>query len=860
MFLLLACEADDGAGAAPPPDLTVPLAAGEVRAGRIVDGASLFGGISAEGQIGDFLLYNERVRFVVQDAGDSDYYVDYGGGLIDADIVRPAGEPGRDILDELTPMFGLARIPKAETVQVLADGTDGLAAIVRVEGPAAPMLLATGALENPDLVPDMDMRFRTDWVLRPDETSIQAVTTVYNDDDATAGQLGLLALYAQDVAESWAPGEGRRPEEGSAVPWIGALAHRNEAAFGLVAEEGLLEQGTIAQILGAAAPGLMGFSETLDAPSGGEVSWTARVAVGPDLATISGEARRIQGAGGQLVRGTVTAGGAPVAGARVHVLDEDGAPDTVAVTGSDGAWSAVAPLGHPSFVASGRGTGLQVDLPDGHAWIAPYDASNEDALTTLSEGAPASFAMAEGYGAGDATTDTALTLTPPGLVRVTVADGGPAVARFEFAAGDPAVIDERLVPGRYSGTGALAFIRDGAMDIAVEPGDYTLIVHRGVREEVHVERVHVVSGGVVEVSASLATAWTAEGVVSFDPHEHAAPSGDGGIAMEDRILAAAANGIDVHVGTDHDHVADYRPIIPAEGLEDRLKSVVAVEVSPVLRGHFNSYPAALDEDAANHGAPRWWQGYADTEEIFGWMRALVGDDGVVQANHPVGNSGMFSFAEYSITNGSVGSGEHWSDDFDAMEVNNSGDYTAYFPFYLDLVSRGREVTPTGVSDSHTHTSGGFGLNQTFLYSGGTLAEFDDDALRAAMAASATVVSRGPMILATVDGAWAPGVTFTGEADLTVQVLAPSWMPVEQVVLWEDGVAAETVACPEEGSCTVEFSLSPVDDAAYVVVAESLSRPMVYAHAGELAWAMTAAIKVDVDGKGWAPPLASLGIE
>ena len=74
------------------PDLAEPVPVDRVLAGVIEDESALFGGTAAEGQVGDVLIQNSRVRFVVQAArDDGDYYESVGGGIIDADIARPDG-------------------------------------------------------------------------------------------------------------------------------------------------------------------------------------------------------------------------------------------------------------------------------------------------------------------------------------------------------------------------------------------------------------------------------------------------------------------------------------------------------------------------------------------------------------------------------------------------------------------------------------------------------------------------------------------------------------------------------------------------------------------------------------------------
>lgn len=843
LLLLLACKpdapaSDDTAGA----DVSERLAPGQVRAGRVADVAALFGGVSAEGAVGDWKIYNAHVQFIVQDVGDSSYYIEYGGGLIDADVVRAAGEPGRDMLDEMGDMVGFARLMDAQQVEVCDDGASGRACL-RVSGPAAPMHLATGALESPGIVPDLDLWIETEYRLDPDAWVLDATTTVTNR-EATAQSLALgeVAMVSLDVAETYRPGVGLETADSAAVPWVGAIGTRNEGALAILAAPGAtLEQGTIGSLLGALGQVIAGFGPTVSIEPGGTTSWSRGVGVGPDLATLSGA--QLEGAATQALDGTTTPG------ARVHVLDEAGAPVTVAFADAAGAWRATVPAGAYSMVVTGRGTGILYDLPEGHGWPSPYEADPAGTLATLASGAAAA-PFAEGWGVG--------TLTPPGTVHVEVADGGPAVARLCFAAGDAASVDARVVDGRPDGCAAIAFVRDGAMDIPAEPGDYVLTVHRGVRDELWSQDVHVDSGQTVSVTADVHAAYTLDGVVSGDPHSHASPSGDAAITMEQRLLATAAHGVDVHFGTDHDHIADYRPLLAPLGLDGRLQSVVCDEVSPVLRGHFNMYPAVATT-GGNHGAPRWWLGYADTAEIFGWMRANVGATGVIQANHPVGDSGLFSFAGLDPVAGTIAHADHWSDDFDAMEVDNSGEVASYLPYYLALVNRGRRVTPVGVSDSHSATGGGVGLNQTFYLSGTSVADFTPDTLVDVMERRATVVSRGPFVDARVAGQPAPGATFAAGVTLDVTVYAPSWMPVETVSLLQDGVVVDTRACAGAAPtpCAASWTLDPFADASYVVIAESLGAPMVGAYAGNLAWAMTSAAFVDVGGDGWTAPLPAI---
>ncbi len=102
------------------------------RAFRVTDRSQLFGGgPRALGEVGDYMLMNDRVRVVIQDAGYSRGFGVYGGGVIDADL-RRSDEQGRegsqklggnDIFAEMFPSFFFQAVA-CDKVEVLADGTN----------------------------------------------------------------------------------------------------------------------------------------------------------------------------------------------------------------------------------------------------------------------------------------------------------------------------------------------------------------------------------------------------------------------------------------------------------------------------------------------------------------------------------------------------------------------------------------------------------------------------------------------------------------------------------------------------------------------------------------------------------------
>ncbi len=109
------------------------------RAKKITSRQELIGGPTALGEIGDYLLENDKIRVVVEDKGYASGSGLFGGSLIDADLVRPntdrneEGGNGQDTFGEFFPAYFLEMLDP-EQVQVINDGTDGKAAVVEVSG------------------------------------------------------------------------------------------------------------------------------------------------------------------------------------------------------------------------------------------------------------------------------------------------------------------------------------------------------------------------------------------------------------------------------------------------------------------------------------------------------------------------------------------------------------------------------------------------------------------------------------------------------------------------------------------------------------------------------------------------------
>jgi hypothetical protein len=821
LFFLMACP-----GSEPTPvDLTQRLDAGEARAGVIVDAASLFGGVSAEGQLGDFKLYNDRVQFIVQGPREGHYYIAQAGGVVDADIVRAEGAQGRDLVDDWITMMSVGRVAYATGFAVLDDGRDSGSAHLRVWGHEAPFELVTGAVGDPGFVPDLGLDFVTDYVLPADSWVMEVTTTFTATDGDASFTPGDMLQASLDASNSWTPGTGLGSAELGSFPWLGFSGQRGDGAVALLAADGgELRVDSGAALVSSLAEMVVGAGDFTELDEGESTTWTRLYGVAPDLAKLA-EAH----APGQELSGT------SIPGAEVAIF-ADGEPWTLAKADDSGAWTGHAPSGATvETVEMGIGHPIFVDRPDGWGSYSGYAEASvlEGSLASLTEGGIPSFTEARGWGVGE--------LTEPATLTVSVADGGPFEVQVAFQGAAPAV-DGRISAGWPGGLAAMAWAVDGEVTVQVPEGNYDVLVHRGARYEVFEQSVLLTSGGSQTVDAELEQAYEHVGWLAADPHAHAAPSGDGSCTMEDRITVMAARGIQLHFGTDHDHVSDYRPIVSALGLEPHMASVVASEVSPVLRGHQNIYPLTPDPSLPSGSQYLWYRELVDTtQDMVDILRDRY--PGVlIQMNHPL-DSGVGAAAGWEP--GSIGKPDFWSPDYDAVEVINDNN-REYFDFYLDLVNHG--VLPMGVSVSDTHgcTSGDPGVHITFLHMSEDPLDYTDEALRSAYNDRTAVASMGPFI----ELSQLPGSTLTSATTLSAEAFSPSWIVVDELALMENGIEVEV----QEGT-TAEFTLDPDSDASYIVIARG-SQNMAPVWPRLQPWAMTNAILFDVGGDGWTAPSGS----
>lgn len=872
-------------------DPAEPADAGTARAGVIRDGEAgdraVPEGMAAEGKAGDLVLWNDRARFVVQGAYPSHGYVDVGGVIIDADIVRPEGQLGRDAIDDMVLSFGVGRIVDAHTVEVVNDGTDGNAAVVRAIGTDVRWEMIHGVFESDDdILPPLFLDVTTEYRLEPDTNAIAIETTWVNQGTELAhfNPVDGFVAGAEDQLR-WSGGRGFGDIDGAEVPSLGIADGHGGLALGFFQADGDVRRLDTGGLLDST--GIRAFSGGWrDLEPGDSDSILRYWAVGEDTLTVERERWLRTGVDLGEAGGTITDAdtGEAVAGARVFVRDP--ATDEVlghAVSDAAGAWSAALPAGTYEAWAVGAVLTEQTDVPRDAGRYGPFTAPAAqqrvlDALTGAST--PVGVALALGRLPAEPVDFTVALATPATEVDAALPAPGTLSVSIEDDSGDAigAIVEVRntgswdygSVPGELRGSFALpspgstswGWTGDGSIDLVLPAGTYDLVVsHSWRHERATLEGVVVEAGGSTSASAVLEEVVARDGWVSVDSHLHAAPSTDGKLSMEDRLVACAAAGVDLPVNTDHDRMADYRPLNTALGLDDRMQIVPGLEVSSVRRGHFNLFPVAPDPAGeVNGGALSWWQpAPLSSDEHAANMRGVGTEDSLIQINHGRG-AGAMDFASFDHTIGEPRVDDFWTWDYDVFELVNGTSRDNWLEERQDWFSWldvGQRKVPTGVSDSHNRRS-----PCGYAHSDVRLDAMDPTTVTSADLAegfrSGGVVVSGGITLRAELGGLGPGEVATGsESTLDIRVLAPSWIVPSRVRVWRNSaiVWEQDIDGPAVDGLWLEASpeVSAADEDAWFVVEVEGDQSLGSWWGGARPYAITNALYLDADGDGWDPP-------
>jgi hypothetical protein len=413
---------------------------------------------------------------------------------------------------------------------------------------------------------------------------------------------------------------------------------------------------------------------------------------------------------------------------------------------------------------------------------------------------------------------------------------------------------------------------DHTLDLS--EGEWRATISRGWHYNVETETFTIQSGENLSKSYTLIEEIPLSGFASGEFHQHASPSLDSDVAVEERVKSNLAAGVDFMVPSDHDIIYPYQQLIDRMGVGERIGApLTGEEISPLVT-HIGAYGIPYDPYAGAGGALRIpvttedgrWR-VMDVPELI----AAARDKGaqIIQINHPRASQGYFDHVEYSpeIPIETLDS-QIFSTDFDTLEIFNSPNYFCRnFQDWQGLLNQGLRVTAIGNSDTHSRDKVP-GYPRNYLR---TLAPNPINVTAAEISDSITqgAVTMGGGAMMDFPAGPQPGDTIAlmDEAiTLNVRVQTPSFAKVDRIMVIANGIVIMDQSIDTVAQDLVDFderlTLNFSEDAHVTVLALG-NQPLTVVRPGGPVFAMSNPIWVDVDDDGISLPgpreVPSLGL-
>ncbi len=855
-LLLSACDGDNNNNkdVVEPPRPPAPTAV----AREATAPSDLLAGPLARGTIGDFVLENDALRVIIQKPGRVWMGLGtYGGNIIDVARKQADGSFLPDHLEEFAIGINIENTANYTEVEITQAGADGEQAQICARGPDDLLEYANASSKIRDFgfpYPpsaddrDLPLEIETCYSLGANDSWVTMDTRLINNSSEDVTLWWVEYLNGSGEVQAFQPQTGfNEPLFTAGCPAASAVACEagqcdqcNYLAYAGHDGAAGVSYGFIHSVADSSSFSTQGFNVLLmgtslvkivageppnfTVPADGEFSLRRYFAVGDGSASSIADIRnRLDGIYTGELSGTVTSAGEPVANASVGVfqtVNPNTSPPTLFVAGN------------AMTDADGH---YRMSLPPGDYEV---QANAEGYLFASAEPARVSIARDQ-----DVAQNFALPAAAYLQVSVMAAqlDGsaGPGPAKLQVLGFDPSPWEGNLagVFGDDSnrlpyGLALVSFIDRGGLSekLALEPGEYEVIVSRGPRYSAYRKLITVSTGETVRVDAQLAQVLDTPGYVYGDFHAHSIDSMDAEVTRAERVATYLAEGMDFFTPSDHDIRVDFTDTLVDMDVTDLIATAPSLEATTFDYGHFNSWPVTIDTSTISGGAVDWGRAAPPGMDFPEYASYLLSPAEIyeqtladpkanlVQINH-IGSH--FGAGGLGIDTGQTpprstvdpaerrldpGLANGFDDGFQALEVwigtdgrngifgqflgENAGDW-------FNLINQG--IVRTGVADSDTHS-----YRNTHLATRSQIAssvtdpaQLSDEAetLAAAVAAGRIIGTNAPFMTITASGnrlgqarvadlsvAGSTGMAIDTGSDVTVtlHIASAGWAQVDSV--------------------------------------------------------------------------------
>jgi hypothetical protein len=583
----------------------------------------------------------------------------------------------------------------------------------------------------------------------------------------------------------------------------------------------------------------------------------------------------------QIFAGSTVSGSVDQAGARLLISRLDGAPITTVVTDAQGNYAVKLPQGLDAIKlevkTQWQSLSAKVIAINSGAVVVDKISTTKPSRIELSSSAPVRLVFKGVNGTLDPLFNNDL---------------------VEFAMSD-ILVGSNLAVNYVSLSGQ----ESAAEAYAITAGEYAVYATRGLEYGLTKTKLTIEQGETISLVARLPSREVnSDGWLSSDFHVHSAPSFDTKISVRQRLKSFVAQGGDVMVGSEHNIIYAYENDITAENLGADIAVIAGTELTSLTRtpktpysyGHANVFPMQFKQTQYSGGLLKHEGNRirelidmfgSDSEHVILQMnharKAAIKDDDSYYLDHLVaGNSYAPGLPLSSDNNKSLIEKDPNTGlrdiDIDLLEIANGSFLAAFFTNYevlrqdwFSFLQQGEIIFASANSDSHGNVEL-VAMPRNYVYVGDdNLANFNRDTFINAISDGQMFGSSGPLITVSeqvgeIKTAQAIGVSkmLSGsDVSLQVTIAAASWVPLDTLKIYVNGVLEETRSVAANSQQDFEFNFSHDSFVIFEVTGQvnelySLLAPTLT----PMAFTNPVFIDADNDGKWNAPGLPQRTIE
>ncbi|GAB4316976.1 MAG: hypothetical protein Kow0059_09790 [Candidatus Sumerlaeia bacterium] len=389
-----------------------------------------------------------------------------------------------------------------------------------------------------------------------------------------------------------------------------------------------------------------------------------------------------------------------------------------------------------------------------------------------------------------------LTASPPVYLNYEVLDSAtsqPIACKLTFVNIKPTPFPNLGPPHQADGARNTIYSATGRGRVQLDPGYYGVFVSHGVEYEVSKNEIEVKATGENMLRVALKREMPVEGYVSLDFGVRTNHSWDTPVTPRDRVVSAAAEGVDMIVTGDTNTATDLTSIIEELNLQSRLKAVAGMRVEYDNRntsGSFLVFPAppnATINPEELFKAP-------DMQSLFGRLRRSYPQAMIAVMRPLMPIEGYFSRAGFDDREMGLLHPEGLSFDFDFLEVwdgkrqgviemnNNLMVWLNYNNYYPGMIAG---------SNSHTLFGEETGYPRVYVQSSQRdPRRINMNEIIANIKAGKVIITNGPWIEFKVNGKGLGEVVTDPERDKIIDcemiIRAPRWVQTDYIDILGDG--------------------------------------------------------------------------